>query len=406
MSVLAVGVSHHQATADQLTRFTACASQVAGLLVDEPGVSGLIELATCNRYELYIDTDRFHTTMRATKQLLRAQGAGDLVGLIDPLAARNAAEHLIRVTCGLESMVVGEPEIVGQVRAALGADSGRVSPPLRRLFQLALTTSKQISAHTPLGALGRSMASVAIDLVEQRHGPINGRRALLLGTGSYAGAVTAELIARGARVGVHSASGRAASFAASHPVEVVSDADLCAALTRAALVVSCSGRGVPTLTGEQLLAARSPEQARLPIVDLALTRDIDPALAHLVAIDLIDLDEVGRHAPPEQAKTLAAANDLVQQAVEHYLDSERERQADPAVRAMREHVNRIVDKEIDAVATRADPEVAAAVARSLRRVAGVLLHTPSLRAAELARGGDPDEVSRAIELVFGLQVEP
>ena len=110
-------------------------------------------------------------------------------------------------------------------------------------------------------------------------------------------------------------------------------------------------------------------------------------------------------ATPRRTRTAAAANLVVQAAVEGYLEAERELLADPAVRAMRDHVNAIIDNEIESVAARATPEVSAAVARSLRRVAGVLLHTPSLRAAELARGGDPDEVNRAIETVFGVKVD-
>lgn len=405
MPILTIGVSHHQASADQLTRFTDSAQQMVAALRAEPGVSGLIELATCNRYELYVDTERFHSTMRAAKRLLADAGAGDLVELIDPLAARNAVEHLIKVTCGLESMVVGEPEIVGQVRAALHAQPAQVSPALQRLFQLALTTSKSIATQTPLGALGRNMATVALDLAEARHGSLAGRSVLLLGTGAYAGAVVADLAGRGARVEVHSASGRAAAFAATHQVSVVEADDLPAALGRAGLVVSCSGQGIPTLTGDDLAAGRSVQQAVLPIIDLALNRDIDPLLGLLHPIELIDLDEIGRHAPAEQAQTLAAAHQLVQAAVETYLDSEKRRLADPAVRAMREHVNGIIENEIAAVAARAEPEVAAAVARSLRRVAGVLLHTPSLRAAELARSGDPAEVSQAIETVFGVRID-
>ncbi len=404
MPILAIGVSHHQATTDQLTNFTRCAQQLVAPLAADPRVNGLIELSTCNRHELYVDTEHFHSTMRTAKRLLAEFGAGDLVELIDPLAARNGVEHLIRVTCGLESMVVGEPEIIGQVRAALNAHPQRVSPALQRLFQLALNTAKAITSQTPLGALGRNLASVALDLVEQRYGPLNARPALLLGTGAYAGAVAADLLGRGAQVSVHSASGRAAAFARTHQIDAVDSAELTAEFGRAALVVSCSGQGGRTLTAHQLAASRSVQQAVLPIVDLAVSRDIDPLLSFLYPVEVIDLDEIGRHAPAEQAETLATAHRLVQEAVDKYLASERERLADPAVRAMREHVNQVIDNEIAAVASRAEPAVAAAVARSLRRVAGVLLHTPSLRAAELARSGDPEDVSRAIETVFGVRV--
>ncbi len=228
---------------------------------------------------------------------------------------------------------------------------------------------------------------------------------LLLGTGSYAGAVTADLTKRGARMLVYSGSGRAQAFARSHEVTAITDRQLPATIGAVAAVVSCSGLGRRTLTSEQLVAMSAERSSQLTIIDLALGRDVDPLLADVPGIDLIDLDEIGRHAPAEHAETLAAANRVVQAAVEEYLEAERGRLADPAVRAMREHVNAIIDNEIKSVAARATPEVSAAVARSLRRVAGVLLHTPSLRAAELARGGDPAEVNRAIETVFGVKVD-
>ncbi len=403
--VLAIGVSHHQASADQLIRFTACGQQVLDELRVLPGVHGVIELATCNRYELYIDTDQFHSTKRQANRLLIEAGAGELIELIDPLAARNAVEHLLRVASGLESMVVGEPEIVGQVRQALTASPGRISPALRRLFQLALSTSKQIAASTTLGSVGRNLATVALDLAEARHGSLVDTEVLLLGTGSYAGAVTAELAQRGAQVLVHSGSGRAQAFARSHEVTAITAPQLPAVIGAVSAVISCSGLGGHTLTVEQLVAVSAGRSCQLTIIDLALGRDIDPLLADVPGVDLIDLDEIGRHAPAQHTETLAAANRVVQAAVEGYLEAERERLADPAVRAMRDHVNAIIDNEIESVAARATPEVSAAVARSLRRVAGVLLHTPSLRAAELARGGDPDEVNRAIETVFGVKVD-
>ena len=403
--VLAIGVSHHQASADQLIRFAACGKQALDELRALPGVHGAIELATCNRYELYIDTDQFHSTKRQASRLLNEAGAGELLELVDPLAARNAVEHLLRVASGLESMVVGEPEIVGQVRQALNASHNQISPALRRLFQLALSTAKQIAASTSLGSVGRNLATVALDLSEERQGPLADRTVLLLGTGSYAGAVTADLTKRGARILVYSGSGRAQAFARSHEVTAITDRQLPATIGAVAAVVSCSGLGRRALTSEQFVAMSAERSSQLTIIDLALGRDVDPLLADVPGIDLIDLDEIGRHAPAEHAETLAAANRVVQAAVEEYLEAERGRLADPAVRAMREHVNAIIDNEIKSVAARATPEVSAAVARSLRRVAGVLLHTPSLRAAELARGGDPAEVNRAIETVFGVKVD-
>lgn len=402
--VLAIGVSHHQASVDALTQFTACAQRVAPALREQNGVHGLIVLSTCNRCELYLDADSFHDTVHAARKLLADEGAGEVLEAMDTFASRNAVEHLFQVACGLHSMVVGESEVVGQVRSALSNANQQASPALHRLFQMALATSKLISASTNLGALGRSVASVALDLVESRHGSLSGRPALLIGTGSYAGVVTADLVRRGSEVSVYSSSGRAAAFARTHPVTPLDSRKLPTALARAGAVVACSGTGVQTLTASQVAEARVGVFGLLPVVDLALGRDVDPELAITPGIDLIDLDVVGAHSSREQTDSLIRAQELVSQAVESYLGAERGRLADPAVTAMRAHVNDIINRELDSVAAQASPEVTAAVTRSLRRVGNSLLHTPSLRAAELARNGELDDYAHALETLFGIEI--
>ena len=405
MPVLALGVSHHQATVDDLTRFTACAAQAADELRAAPGVRGLITLATCNRCELYIEAYRFHETVRTAHRLLAAAGAGDLLNIVAARAARSAVEHLFAVACGLDSMVVGESEVVGQVRSALSADGSSNSPALHRLFQMALATSKVVASTTTIGSLGRSVTSVALDLVESRHGRLAGQRALLIGTGSYAGVVTADLVRRGATITVHSASGRDAVFAQTHPVTALAPGELSNAIARAKVVVACSGTGHHQLTSAQVTAARVGVPGTLPVVDLALGRDVEPQLASTADVDLIDLDVVGRHVPVEHSGAVARARELVEQAVDTYLDRERARQADPAVTLMRAHVEEIVARELESVTAAQPPEVAAAVQRSLQRVANALLHTPSVRATESARTGDLDDYTRALQTVFGLQVD-
>ena len=405
MPVLALGVSHHQASADDLTRFTASATRAADELRAAPGVRGLITLATCNRCELYIEADRFHETVHVAHRLLAAAGAEDLLGALQARAARSAVEHLFLVACGLDSMVVGETEVVGQVRSALSDNGSMASPALHRLFQMALATSKVVASTTTIGSLGRSVTSVALDLVESRHGRLAGQRALLIGTGAYAGVVTADLVRRGAAITVHSASGRAETFAQTHPVTPLAPDDLTRAIARAKVVVACSGTGQQQLTAAQVTSARAGVFGMLPVVDLALGRDVEPQLAATPGVDLIDLDVVGRHVPAEHSGSLARARELVDRAVDTYLDRERGRLADSAVTVMRAHVEEIVARELDSVMAQQPPEVAAAVQKLLHRVTNAFLHAPSLRASESARAGDLDDYTRALETVFGLQVD-
>jgi len=405
--VLAVGLSHHQVASDDLTQFAACAEQASASLRASHGVSGLIMLSTCNRCELYIDAENFHQTVRLTRDLLTKAGAGDLVGVMDVYGLRNAVQHLFEVSCGLDSMVVGESEIAGQVRSSLQAYSEQAGPALHRLFRMALGTSKSIANATALGAMGRSVASVALDLVETRHGHLAGRRALLVGTGAYAGVVTADLIRRGAQVFVYSSSGRATAFAQTHPVNPVGDDRLPDALALAQVLVACSGRGrrANRITARQVSDARAASVGPLPVVDLALARDVSPELAMTPGIDLIDLDVVGEHAPTDHVESLHRARELIDEAVDDYLRTERARLADPAILAVRAYVNQIVAHEIDSVTAHGSSDEAAAVRRSLRRVANAVLHQPTVRAAAAAQDGDLGEFTSALERVFGIEVD-
>jgi len=172
--------------------------------------------------------------------------------------------------------------------------------------------------------------------------------------------------------------------------------------------VACSGGAATTgsLIGTGLLAgARAGVLAVLPVLDLSLTGDIDPEAANLLSVDLIDLEEIGAHAPAEQAAAVLAARDLVARGVDTYLHLEQGRAATPAVTAMRAHVSQFIEREIESANRRYDAETAAAVARSLRRVSNALLHTPSLRAAELARSGELADYSHALQTLFGIEIE-
>lgn len=401
MPVLCIGVSHHQTTTDELKAFSAQLTAAADEIVALDGVNGLITIATCNRLEHYLDVDRLHNSTRQIRELLARQGSDELAGRLDVRSDENAVTHLFEVSSGLDSMVVGENEIVGQVRAAL-SDTPHSSPVLHRLFQAALSCSKHISARTTLRSLGRSVASVGIDLAESAHGSIAGRQVLILGTGSYAGVVTADLQRRGASVLVHSTSGRATAFTRSHPGTVVSAENIEDALAEADLVVCCSGTGVRTITPALVSRVARSRQTPLVLVDLALGRDVDPGVAEVAGVQLIDLDLISAHVPAGQVEAERQAHQMVSEAVSGYLVNERTREADPAIRALRESMNHLVDREMVHVKAHYDPVTAEVIGRTLHRVTNAWLHRPTAQAAKAARDGRIDEFTSAIELAFGL----
>jgi len=375
-----------------------------------PAIRGVILLATCNRFELYLDATEFHPAVDGGRALLVSLTGSDMPEVDPALVVHvgdGVVEHLFLVASGLDSVVVGEREIAGQVRLALADHDATASPGLRRLFQAALTTSKAIASSTLLGASGRSLAGVGLDLLADRFFPLGGRRVLLQGTGAYAGVVLAELLRRGVDdIRVYSGTGRADAFSASHaPAMPVSPGDLPQALAWADAVVCCSGTGSETLTADTLADARVGRTTPLPILDLAMAGDVSPEVSLLPQVVVIDLDEVSRNAPAAQADAVAAAMELVRSGVEAFAHIEGGRRADPAVMAIRSYVAAIIEAEIVAAERRHTPETADAVARSLRRVSNALLHTPSIRAAELARTGDLEDYRIALHTLFGIDVE-
>ena len=327
---------------------------------------------------------------------------------IEPVAPRvgsDVARHLFAVSAGLDSMVVGEDEVSGQVSRALrhARAEHTTSPSLERLFQAASATHKKVATSTGLGAAGRSVASVALDLVEQESGPLVGQPVLLIGTGTFARVVHAQLGKRGVDAPmIYSSSGRARRFVESHGGIAVTTSDLMDALAKAELIVSCSGAPHPVLEASSLEAVTAHRVQPLPVLDLALTPDVDPIVRELTTVRLIDLEYVSRHAPMEHGEAITRAQRLVNDAVDAFGDKEAGRSADAVVVAMRTHVQAVMERERERARQRLAPEQAQYVEEALHRMVGELLHEPTIRAREFTREGLVEEFERAVHVVFGI----
>lgn len=409
MPVAVVGVSHHEVALPELQALSRHAEGLAPALLRECGseISGAVVLSTCNRVELYVEgADAFIAAERARAFLVEHLGDdAPAHGLPPARLEESAARHLFSVAAGLESMIVGEDEIAGQVRRAVAsARSERtVSPALERLFSAASSTARQVTATTGLGAAGRSLVTVALDLVEREDGPLAGRRALVIGTGAYARVVHAALERRGVDSRkVFSISGRARRFAENHGGEAIGQADLLDALADADLVITSSGAPHPVLEADMLARATQGRGRRLPIVDLALTRDVEDEAAALTTVRVIDLDLIAQHAPREHGEALSAARTTVINAVADFASREAERTADEVIIAMRRAVQASVDAEVDRVRRKAGDDAADQVHASLRRVAREILHVPTTRSRQFTREGRLDEVENAVLLLLGI----
>ena len=264
--LLVVTASHKTAPFELLERLSRTPDDVASTVVDMAScVQGAVVLATCNRFEAYVEMDEPVTAAGAigVEAVLEAVEAStgiratELDGAYEVHSGRRVAEHLFSVASGLESVVSGEGEIAGQVRRALKSarKEGTTSPELERLFQRASQAQRKVKNVTALGRAGRSLVRLALELADSRIVDWSAERVLLVGTGAYAAVTLATLRERGAvNISVYSPSGRAEKFAAKHGIRPVSAEDYARVASRSSLLITCTTAAAPVLTPEHLQA--------------------------------------------------------------------------------------------------------------------------------------------------------
>jgi glutamyl-tRNA reductase len=414
VALVLIGSSHQDlplAELEKLERFTEPIREALfGRVAKSCGISGGVVVGTCNRFELYLEAERFHEAVDQTIALIAEVSGLGLEYCSQVLRVSfesTVVNHLFSLTAGLDSMIIGEAEIAGQVREAFkqAQKRGESTSRIEILFQRALATSKIVKSSTDLGAAGRSIAHVALQLVERRHWPLANRRTLILGTGAYARVVVAALRSlECSDIEVFSASGRARRFSESHGTTPILKDAFRAALARADVVIACSGTGVHLIDADLLNQSRT-SNITLPILDLALSSDLASDVHDLAYVDVINLDVIGKNAPDEHSEAIAAARAIVQEAVLEFETEIATRSVEPVVASMRAHVGLLIDEETERVRRKSGEGVASEVAHSLHRVTNALLHTPSIRARELARNGNEEDYRHAIQLLFGIDVD-
>jgi glutamyl-tRNA reductase len=411
VALVFVGTDFHDTPLAELEKLERRAHSIATRLREHSEITGVVALATCNRFEVYFESEKFHESL----EIVISRLAEELS--IEPAVASSQlkvlyggalAQHLFAVASGLESMIVGESEISGQVRRALTEAqlAGAASTEIQGLFQNALAVSKRVASQTGLGASGRSVISVALEIAGQKTQGLSGGRALLIGTGAYARVVVAALRRSGVQhISVFSNSGRAEAFAKSHDLTPLSKENLATQLATADVVVSASGQSGYSLDRHLIEAAaeaRAPQP--LVIIDVALSRDVDPELAEVPNIELFDLDALRKLAPSEHLEELVTAQEIVRDAVSDFEVEVKKRSVDPVITALRAHVGLWVDEEVAAVRRKSGDQAAREVERSLQRVTNAILHAPSVKAKDLAKDGKHEDYVRAIRLLFDIEV--
>ncbi|MEX2290772.1 MAG: glutamyl-tRNA reductase [Mycobacteriales bacterium] len=416
MSVLIVGISHRSAPVrllEQVTVGVGDNSDVLQELRSSGPVAEAVVLSTCNRVEIYADTEGFHAGVDAVSDLLARLSGVPLDDLKRHLYVHwegQAVLHLFEVACGLDSMVVGESQILGQLRRAYAsARDGGAGPTLHELFQKALKVGKRAHSETGIDEAGRSLVTVGLERAVEAVGPLAGRSVLVVGAGSMGALAGATLrrVGAGDVVVANRTLERAQRLAVSLDGRGIGLDELDLALVDADVVVSSTGATGLVVSREQVERALDKRAGRpLAILDLALPRDIDPAVRDLPGITLVDLASLQEVlAGTEAGADVEAARGIVTQEVGEFLAWQRAAKIAPTVVALRSRADEVVDAELTRLTARLpslDDAANAEVQATVRRVVDKLLHTPTVRVKELHEAPEGLSYAEALRELFGL----
>jgi glutamyl-tRNA reductase len=433
VSVLVVGLSHKSAPVAILEQAAVSGDALGKLLRDVALADSVAEafvVSTCNRVEVYADVDRFHAGVTAICELL-ARHCGvpgrDLTPHLYVHYEDRAAAHLLGVACGLDSVVVGEGQILGQVRSALklAEEHRTVGRVLGELGRLALRAGKRARAETGIDRAGQSLVSVAVELAAARLGAqeaqeapeargLAGRDVVIVGAGSMStlAATTASRSGAAAIAIANRTRRHAERLAAKVSGHAVGLADLGPALAAADVVISCTGAAGHVI-GRDLVAAalgarpRPASRGPLVILDLAMPRDVEPAVDGLPGVVVIGMDRLSEHETAAGADDVAAVRVICDAELAAYRSAVDAARVAPTVVALRAKAATVVDAELARLAGRLSADGLSAraldeIAQTMRRVVDKLLHAPTVRVKELAGSPGGEDYAAALRVLFDL----
>ena len=429
MSVLVVGMSHQSAPVallEKLSMDETVQNHTCRAMVSAGSLSEAMIISTCNRLEVYTVTNSFHTGVQdVVRNLAEVSGVGEeeLRSYLYVRYADAAAEHLMMVASGLDSMVVGEQQIIGQVRTAyqFASEQGTVGPRIHALAQSALRAGKRVHSETEIDEAGSSMVSFAFDQALSRMGreDLAGKRVLILGAGAmaslaatHAGRLGAHLIianrtiARAERVAQH-------AHEAGVYADVIEYSERAQALRDVDVAISATGAQGFTITAADVERYHVADR-ELMLVDLSLPRDIDDAVAEAEGVDLVNIERLSNSLQAADTDLAAGssphaqARRIVSEELEAYASEQRVRDVVPAVSALRKRAANLVQCEVARMEQKhpeLDERQMGDINRALKRVADKLLHEPTVRAKQLAANSGTVSHETALQELFGLHLE-
>lgn len=415
MSVLVVGISHKSAPVALLEQVALDDDGVQKLVADAAACEHVTEatvIATCNRVEVYTEVDRFHGSVETLSGLLVTRAGLSTEEILPHLYVHyddGAVSHLFQVAAGLDSMAVGEGQILGQTREALrrGQELGTVGPALNVLFQQALRVGKRSRAETGIDQVAPSLVSAALDRAEEAVGPVAGKYVVVVGAGAMASLATATVsrLDAGEVVVVNRTADRAERLSSEYAARPAGLADLPIELARADILITCTG-ATGVLVSRDLLATARADRGPLAVIDVALPHDVDPEVASLPGVTLIGLTQLAESLHDTEAgREVVDVRRIVAEEVTAFLAARRSASVTPTVVALRSMATAVVEAEmarLDGRLPGLDEAERAEVLHTVRRVADKLLHEPTVRVKELANEQGAISYATALAELFAL----
>jgi len=417
VSLVILGLSHHTASVPLLEAMSlgvAEREQLANDLVRRENLTEALVVSTCNRTEVYAESGTFHGAVTDITEALTAVTGLDHEELREHLYVHyedRAIAHAFTVACGLDSMAVGEAQILGQMRTALreGQRAGHAGPALNGLFQQALRVGKRAHTETDIDSVSVSLVETGLARAERELGPLSGLSVLIVGAGSMSSLTATTAVRHGVEslVIVNRTEAKAQRLAERTGATARPLAELQLALASADVVVSCTGStGVVVdlaSAGDAQVARGGRPQVYL---DLALPHDVAPEVDSLSGVTVVGLAALGEELSggqtPSQVREVA---DLVIAEVAAYLTSRAADTVAPTVAALRSRAAEVVAGELSRLDQRLpelDEQSRAEVQLAVHRIVEKLLHTPTMRVKELAVGGRGDGYAQALRELFDL----
>jgi glutamyl-tRNA reductase len=419
VSLVVVGLNHRTAPVELLERM---AVPAAGLrkalhtLAASDHLTDVVLLSTCNRTEVYVRAERFHAVVEHVRDFLTDQsglGPDDLAAHLYAYHDEAAVAHLFGVAAGIDSMIVGEGEVLGQVREAglVAEREGAAGPGLARLFRHAVEAGKRARTETGISRHAVSVSSAAVALANDRIGSLSGRTVLVLGAGEVGEGMAVALAGAGAADVVVANRSRAKGRALAQRVggRAIGFDEIPDTLATAdVLLTSTSATDVLVERGDIEAVMQRRQDRALLVVDVAVPRDVDPGVAQVFGVTLLDIDDLrgfGEQSLERRRQEIGRVRKILSEEVERFRLERSAREVAPLVAGLRRRADEIREAELARHQSRLgnlDPETRDAVEALTRGIVNKLLHEPTVRVKEAAGTDRGERYADAIIDLFDL----